>query len=353
MKFKANIFQNIYTSVLTIVLATAGGWGMSLINAPLPWFFGSLFVIASANLFGWNVKSPRGMRQTGQIFIGITIGLYFTPTVAEIVAYHLPWMLLAATVSIMLGGIGALILVRIADVSLPTAVFGNVPGGMAEMLTLGDKFGAQAVPLTVCQLTRVTIVIILIPPALTFLGETGTEIFIPFTPIVDPVGLPLLVGCSLFSSLILFFFNIPNCWMLGAAAFASAITVFEISFSAMPRELLNVAQVFIGTALGERFERRQMASVPKVILGSTVTTAIMMVVSFFLAVLIADYTEIVTSAMIAATAPGGLAEMSLTAAVLNLGVPLVTAYHIVRILLITLFTLPAYRFVEKLLSLRS
>tara|TARA_B100000686_G_C16428232_1_gene780705 strand:+ start:201 stop:626 length:426 start_codon:yes stop_codon:yes gene_type:complete len=141
--------------------------------------------------------------------------------------------------------------------------------------------------------------------------------------------------------------------MLGAAAFASAITVFEISFSAMPRELLNVAQVFIGTALGERFERRQMASVPKVILGSTVTTAIMMVVSFFLAVLIADYTEIVTSAMIAATAPGGLAEMSLTAAVLNLGVPLVTAYHIVRILLITLFTLPAYRFVEKLLSLRS
>jgi uncharacterized membrane protein AbrB (regulator of aidB expression) len=35
--------------------------------------------------------------------------------------------------------------------------------------------------------------------------------------------------------------------------------------------------------------------------------------------------------------------MSLTAAVLNLGVPLVTAYHIIRIIMITVFTLPAYK----------
>ena len=52
--------------------------------------------------------------------------------------------------------------------------------------------------------------------------------------------------------------------------------------------------------------------------------------------------------MIAATAPGGLAEMSLTAAVLNLGVPLVTAYHIIRIIMITLFTLPTYRIIARL-----
>jgi uncharacterized membrane protein AbrB (regulator of aidB expression) len=59
--------------------------------------------------------------------------------------------------------------------------------------------------------------------------------------------------------------------------------------------------------------------------------------------LIAGQTDIPVTAMIAATAPGGLAEMSLTAAVLNLGVPLVTAYHIIRIIVITVFTLPAYK----------
>ena len=111
----------------------------------------------------------------------------------------------------------------------------------------------------------------------------------------------------------------------------------------MPRELLNVAQVFIGIALGQRFDRPSMITAPRVILASAMTTVVMMAVALVLAGLIAGQTDIPVTAMIAATAPGGLAEMSLTAAVLNLGVPLVTAYHIIRIIMITVFTLPAYK----------
>ena len=78
----------------------------------------------------------------------------------------------------------------------------------------------------------------------------------------------------------------------------------------------------------------------------------MMAVALALAAAIAEFTGIVPTAMIAATAPGGLAEMSLTAAVLNLGVPLVTAYHIIRIIMITVLTLPAYRIIQRLLIAR-
>ena len=102
-----------------------------------------------------------------------------------------------------------------------------------------------------------------------------------------------------------------------------------------------------GIALGERFERSAMTSAPRVILGSAITTILMMAVALVLAVIIADEKlDIVATAMIAATAPGGLAEMSLTAALLNLGVPLVTGlYHIIRIIMITLLTLhvPSHR----------
>ena len=127
------------------------------------------------------------------------------------------------------------------------------------------------------------------------------------------------------------------------------LTVFELTLSAMPPALLSAAQVFIGVALGERCERKAMTTAPKVILGSAVTTIIMMAVALALAAAIAEFTGIVPTAMIAATAPGGLAEMSLTAAVLNLGVPLVTAYHIIRIIMITVLTLPAYRIIQRLL----
>ena len=333
-----------------VAAATAGGWVFSLIDAPLPWFFGSLFVIVVANLLGWRARGPRGMRQTGQIFIGTTFGLYFTPVVATIVASHLPWMVLVAAISIAFGGLGALIMRRIARVDSATAFFGNVPGGMAEMLAMGDRFGAKPVALTVSQLTRVTIVILSIPPALAFFGATGTDVFVPFASEVNYPGLMLLIACCVAASLALNVLRVPNCWMLGACTFASLITVLEVSFSAMPRELLSVAQVFIGVALGERFERSAMASTPRVIVASAMTTVVMMAIALIMAVMIARETDITATAMIAATAPGGLAEMSLTAAVLNLGVPLVTAYHIVRIILITAFTLPAYRTAVRILS---
>ena len=348
MKPITDTARDIVRNLPTVALAVLGGWLFLLVDAPLPWFFGSLFFVAGTNLAGRPMRGPRGARQTGQIFIGATIGLYFTPVVAAIVAAHLPWMILVAILSIALGGMGAIILWRVARVDSATAFFGNVPGGMAEMLAQGDRYGAQPVPLTISQLTRVTIVILSIPPALTFFGETGDDIFIPFAETVDYSGLVLLLTCCVASSLALYRVRLPNCWMLGACTFTSLLTVFELSLSAMPRELLSAAQVFIGIALGERFERSAMTSAPRVILGSAITTIVMMAVALVLAVIIADETDIVATAMIAATAPGGLAEMSLTAAVLNLGVPLVTAYHIIRIIMITLFTLPTYRIIARL-----
>jgi len=343
MKHISATLRDIIQCLPTLVLAAVGGWLFSLVNAPLPWFFGSLFAIAGINLLGWKIRGPHGSRQAGQIFIGTTIGLYFTPVVAAIVASHLPWMILVAVISIGLGGLSAVVLVKIARVDSATAFFGNVPGGMAEMLALGDRLGAKPAALTLSQLTRVTIVILSIPPALTFFGETGKDIFVPLAAEVDAPWLLLLLACCILSSLTLSRLRVPNCWMLGGAAFASLLTVFEITLSAMPRELLNVAQVFIGIALGQRFDRPSMITAPRVILASAMTTVVMMAVALVLAGLIAGQTDIPVTAMIAATAPGGLAEMSLTAAVLNLGVPLVTAYHIIRIIMITVFTLPAYK----------
>ncbi len=337
------ILRDIARCCPTLLLAASGGWLLSLVHVPLAWFFGALFAVAGINLIGVRMRGPRGFRQLGQIFIGSTIGLYFTPIVAGIVLAHLPWMLVVALVSIGFGGVGALIVGRLAGLDRATAFFGNVPGGMVEMLEIGDRYGASAVPLTLSQLTRVTIVVLSMPPALTILGQTGTEIFIPLARNINLPLLTVLILVASAAACLLHRLGMPNSWMLGSAFVTALPTLFEIEISIMPVELLNVAQVLIGIALGERFSRQAMASAPKVIIGSAFTTLVMMIAAVVLALFIAGQTGIVPAALIAATAPGGLAEMSLTAAVLKLGVPLVTAYHIVRVILITLLTLPLYQ----------
>ena len=47
-------------------------------------------------------------------------------------------------------------------------------------------------------------------------------------------------------------------------------------------------------------------------------------------------------------APGGIAEMSITAKVLQLGVPLVTAFHVMRLAAVLLLTEPMYRWWQRL-----
>ena len=49
------------------------------------------------------------------------------------------------------------------------------------------------------------------------------------------------------------------------------------------------------------------------------------------------------ASLILAMAPGGIAEMCITAQVLQLGVPLVTAAHVARVIVLILCTGPGFR----------
>jgi uncharacterized membrane protein AbrB (regulator of aidB expression) len=47
-----------------------------------------------------------------------------------------------------------------------------------------------------------------------------------------------------------------------------------------------------------------------------------------------------------ASAPGGIAEMAITAKVLRIGVAFVTAAHVVRYVIVVLFTIPMFHVLE-------
>ena len=49
-----------------------------------------------------------------------------------------------------------------------------------------------------------------------------------------------------------------------------------------------------------------------------------------------------------AAAPGGIAEMSITAQVLRIGVAFVTAAHVIRYLIVVVFCIPVYHLLERI-----
>jgi len=58
---------------------------------------------------------------------------------------------------------------------------------------------------------------------------------------------------------------------------------------------------------------------------------------------VAGVTGMHPGTMVLATSPGGIAEMALTARVLHLGVPVVTAFHVARMVVVVLAIGPLYR----------
>jgi uncharacterized membrane protein AbrB (regulator of aidB expression) len=68
-----------------------------------------------------------------------------------------------------------------------------------------------------------------------------------------------------------------------------------------------------------------------------------MLLSSLFALLVACVTGLHPGTMMLATSPGGIAEMSLSARVLHLGVPVVTAFHVTRMVVVVLAIGPLYR----------
>jgi uncharacterized membrane protein AbrB (regulator of aidB expression) len=59
--------------------------------------------------------------------------------------------------------------------------------------------------------------------------------------------------------------------------------------------------------------------------------------------LLAQFISLHWATLLLGTSPGGIAEMSITAKVLQLGVPVVTAFHVTRLAAVLVLAEPVYR----------
>jgi uncharacterized membrane protein AbrB (regulator of aidB expression) len=77
------------------------------------------------------------------------------------------------------------------------------------------------------------------------------------------------------------------------------------------------------------------------VVASSVLVAMALSAAF--ALLLARLGSVAPGTMVLATAPGGIAEMCITAKVVQLGVPLVTAAHVARVVMLVTLTAPVFR----------
>jgi hypothetical protein len=135
----------------------------------------------------------------------------------------------------------------------------------------------------------------------------------------------------------------PNAWMLGPLSVAIGLTAFSIELSAVPAVLSNAAQLAVGVALGTRFTPAFWHTAPRWLASVAVGTLAMIAACAGFAWVLAQSTGLHAATVLLGTSPGGIAEMGITAKVLQLGVPMVTALHLTRLVAVLLLAEPMYR----------
>ena len=326
-----------------VAVAALGGALCAWAGTPLPWMIGAIFGMGAVQLAGAGLAAPRGGREVGFVVVGANLGLYFTAPVVKEVGSLWPWFVGLGLAAIAYGTFSAWVLARLSGTDRATAFFGCMPGGAAEMASLGEKYGAAPDRVALAHSLRMLMVVTIFPVAITLAGFHATEDYRPVSTPFDALGLVELLAIAALAGLAAKLVNVPTGFMMGSLVASTLLTVSGFEFSSIPSWLTNAAQVLMGCALGARFDRSFLTHAPRFAMALVPTLVLMLAIAALVGWGLAEGSGTYLGGGLLAAAPGGIAEMCITAKVLRISVAFVTAAHVIRYVIVVLLTRPVYR----------
>jgi uncharacterized protein len=315
---------------VTLAVAVLGALACVALHAPLPWLIGPLVAVALVSMLRGGLAVPPAARQLGQWAIGVALGLYFSPDVMREVARLAPWLVAAVAFAMLLGACGAWLLQRTTDSDLTTSFFAMAIGGASEMAAQAVRHGGRVDRVAAAHSLRIMLVVLIVPLGFNALGLHGADPYQPLARSFDPLGFAVLVAVTFGAAAAMQRMGSPNSWMIGPLLVAALITASGNTFSSLPVVVVNAGQLLIGIALGAHFTREFFRAAPRFLLAVAAITALYLLLGAGFGLLLASGAGLPWPTAVIATTPGGIGEMALTAKALQLGVPIVTAFHAIR-----------------------
>lgn len=335
---------------LALAIGWCGGYAFSALRLPLPWMLGPMAILTVASLLKAPIAAPAVIRPPMTAVIGVMLGSSFRP---EVFAQLGGWLVTMAGLLLFVAVSAVACIVylhRIAGLDRETAYFAGMPGGLVEMIELGEQRGADARAIALAHSARILMIVMTLPFLVQWLegvslgdrGRLGQGL-----ATTGWWGLELLVVCALGGAWLGRRLRLPGPYLIGPMIASAVVHVSGLTDFVPPREIVNTAQLVLGTVLGCRFagtRPSEILRVLKIALGSTV---ILLAVTVAFAWVLGRLAGHGVVPVMLAYSPGGLAEMSLVALAIHTDVAFVAAHHIVRILVVMVGAAPVLAIMDR------
>ena len=345
---KFNLFKNtteyflaLISSYKAILIGIIGGYLGTLIGLPLPWLLGSLGLNLCFAFTSYKIIFPTKLLNPIFLIVGIILG--GTLNVTLLYKIHL-WifssvaMLLCTIVSTILAGY---YFFKVCKFSKFISVLAALPGAFvpisAALLEFGKSKNDKGV--LIPQATRVIFIVSFVP--IFFISKLGFSEMTGYNyqNIYDykyflEIAF-LLIICFIFAN-ILKRYKIPSPTLIGAMALSGAFYTFELVNARFPDALINIAFIFLGTALGTRLNGLKIKELLFFIFHGIIVSSILVIVAMITAYLLTFIGfEFVPTFL--SFAPGGIHEMVVISVAYNIDPIFVSYHHFLRIFIIVLF----------------
>ncbi|MDD4801955.1 MAG: AbrB family transcriptional regulator [Syntrophomonas sp.] len=141
-----------------------GGLLLTILHFPAGGIIGSMFGMAAMNIFlGKETVFPPKVMQAALIGIGASVGLEFSPLMAQKIQQMFGQILAFSLIIVISNFILAYFIHRITRWDIITCLLSSTSGGLNQMLIVGDELQANTVVISVLQLVRLLLIVTCVP----------------------------------------------------------------------------------------------------------------------------------------------------------------------------------------------
>ncbi|MDN4525670.1 AbrB family transcriptional regulator [Fictibacillus fluitans] len=330
----------------TALIGSAGALLFLFIHSPLPWLLGSLTAVVLARRFlNIPLRWPVGFRHTAIIFLGAMLGTSFTTDTIKEMGLQFPFMAATTVITVLFCLVLAYFTVKHIKIDLASSIFGSVPGGMSQVVVMSEETNEVDTTIVVLMQTIRSVSVIFFVPFLTIHG-IGGDARPSVSPHVNNAGSESWLQYALFVSIALIGawagrkVKLPAGFLTGPLIAVALTMLTGIHAPYIPSYFLVIAQVCLGIHIGCQFNPQMEGKVKKLGFYTIGNSLLLVLFSLLIAYLLAKWTPMNFTTAFLSAAPGGIAEMGVTASTVHADLSMVTSYQLFRIFFIMFAVLP-------------
>ncbi|RBW68628.1 AbrB family transcriptional regulator [Bacillus taeanensis] len=341
---------HIFKTVESAVIGFTGAYLFSVLHFPLPWMLGPVTSILIWRLTTKRVLHwPFNFRQLALVCLGFMIGSSFHKEALRQILEQFPFMMGTTMLTVIFSLFIGSLMIKKSNIGVANGIFGSIPGGLSQIVVLSEETKEVDETIVIFMQTIRAIVVIFSVPFLIIhgIGENVHHTQLPHHDshfIISWWHYALFIMVSLLGVYLGKVLKLPAGSLTGPLIMTAFVVVFIIPAPPLPDFIILISQLSLGVHIGLQLKPFMLNNVKSLGIYTIGGSLALVIFSLSLAFLLTIWIPMSLTTAFLSTAPGGIAEMVVTAKIVYADISVVSGYQLFRLFFIMFIVLPLLQY---------